>query len=507
MAREDSAHDGERVLRVPSGAGPDVVRDVPTAYVTVGDAAIASQTRRTRGQGCASFQTQTRWIGCLTHVKTRSKHRVRVDRPHLHKQLSILATNLEQAVNQVGECVVREVFRVFVAERHRPAQAGAFTVLAAFALVRDDLIKVIALATGTKCLPLDRLPPAGDALHDSHAEVVARRAALRWFMEEIGRARAAVPPNSSRWLAPTAEGKWTLRLDVQVFFYVSMLPCLFILFKGLAAKLTISSFEGGDASMGQLALQQDPEITAQVTNVKFPSLDENVASRGRVDFSRLGVLRTKPGRVDSPPTACMSCSDKVALWTVCGIQGALAVSLLNPVYTDIIIIGDVPIEFRTSVASDCERAFATRIQRAQATFKIHPPRVIFTDAQFSFSRTTVCSSTSAHESLCWIADTEKKAEVFIDGIRRGINPRQRLKPGTRPLVSKASLFELWARLITDGKQALTDQPRFKDITYAIAKTMSPEYVMAKAALRGPGQPFAGWKMSNTDGHLEQFTIC
>ncbi|KAH7100573.1 adenosine deaminase/editase [Auriculariales sp. MPI-PUGE-AT-0066] len=406
-------------------------------------------------------------------------------------QFSGPLTPTERRLRAVSHCEYA-LFRVFAAERHRPAQAGAFTVLAAFALVRDDLIKVIALATGTKCLPLDRLPPAGDALHDSHAEVVARRAALRWFMEEIGRARAAAPPNSSRWLAPTAEGKWTLRPDVQVFFYVSMLPC-------------------GDASMGQLALQQDPEIMAQVTNVEFPSLDENVASRGRVDFSRLGVLRTKPGRVDSPPTACMSCSDKVALWTVCGIQGALAASLLNPVYIDIIIIGDVPIEFRTSVASDCERAFATRIQRARANipaaFKIHPPRVIFTDAQFSFSRTTVCSSTSAHESLCWIADTEKKAEVFIDGIRRGINPRQRLKPGTRPLVSKAALFELWAGLITDGKQALTDQPRFKDITYAIAKTMSSEYVMAKAALRGPGQPFAGWKMSNTDGHLEQFTIC
>ncbi|KAH7068442.1 TAP-like protein-domain-containing protein [Auriculariales sp. MPI-PUGE-AT-0066] len=41
MAREDSAHDGERVLRVPSGAGPDVARNVPTASLNSSNGDLA----------------------------------------------------------------------------------------------------------------------------------------------------------------------------------------------------------------------------------------------------------------------------------------------------------------------------------------------------------------------------------------------------------------------------------------------------------------------------------
>lgn len=100
-----------------------------------------------------------------------------------------------------------------------------------------------------------------------------------------------------------------------------------------------------------------------MSSAEFAPLPLDSPSRGRVDYSRLGVLRTKPGRVDSPPTACMSCSDKIALWTLCGIQGALGAAVLCPVRIDTIIIGDVSPEHRAAAAEDCQRAFVSRLDR------------------------------------------------------------------------------------------------------------------------------------------------
>lgn len=110
-----------------------------------------------------------------------------------------------------------------------------------------------------------------------------------------------------------------------------------------------------------LALGQDPEMAALKDASVFPTLDPTAASRGRDDYSRLGALRTKPGRADSPPTECMSCSDKIALWNVLGIQGALGAILLPPLYITSIIIGEVPEAAQKDVKDDCERAFWGRL--------------------------------------------------------------------------------------------------------------------------------------------------
>ncbi|KZW03896.1 hypothetical protein EXIGLDRAFT_827843 [Exidia glandulosa HHB12029] len=377
--------------------------------------------------------------------------------------------------------VVAATLDAFSKLRFRPAD-GTFTVLASFALVRGVECKLLSVCTGTKCLPLERLPAAGDALHDSHAEVLARRGALRWCLEEI--ARSEVTP--SRWIvrADNNNAKWTLQPDTQLIMYISMLPC-------------------GDASMRHLASQQDPTVAARMSTAEFVPLPLDSASRGRVDYARLGVLRTKPGRVDAPPTACMSCSDKIALWTVCGIQGALGASLLaQPLRIDRIIIGDVPQEHRAAAAEDCHRAFASRLDRDRigplpAAYEPRAPRVAFTDAQFMFSRTATGATSSSHESLCWVADSTTKPEVLVDGIRRGLTPRQRVQLRTQPLLSKAALFRTW----------LSPHPSSdSSVTYVEAKRFAGEYQQAKDALRGAGRPFTGWQRSNTADHpLELFS--
>ena len=65
------------------------------------------------------------------------------------------------------------------------------------------------------------------------------------------------------------------------------------------------------------------------------------AVRGRNGYENYGAIRTKPGRADSPPTISFSCSDKIATWSVLGLQGAMLESLFDPVYLTGVVIGGV----------------------------------------------------------------------------------------------------------------------------------------------------------------------
>lgn len=103
--------------------------------------------------------------------------------------------------------------------------SGQFTILAAFVLRTAEQLKVVSLGTGSKCLPAERLPKAGDALHDSHAEVLARRGAIRWFLEEIARGCSEDLDYSSPWLVRGADGRFMLREAVRLDMYISTVPC------------------------------------------------------------------------------------------------------------------------------------------------------------------------------------------------------------------------------------------------------------------------------------------
>ena len=51
--------------------------------------------------------------------------------------------------------------------------------------LEGERVVFVVLATGTKCLPAVARHPCGFAVHDSHAEVLARRAMVRWLMDEV----------------------------------------------------------------------------------------------------------------------------------------------------------------------------------------------------------------------------------------------------------------------------------------------------------------------------------
>lgn len=126
---------------------------------------------------------------------------------------------------QTDAALVEHILAKYHSLNHTPTDR-TYTILAALALTHPDPdlpTQIIALATGCKCLPKDRLPEQGDALHDSHAEVLARRSALRWFLEEIG--RYVVRGGQSQWLTRDRDGMFDLKHGVRMTMYISTPPC------------------------------------------------------------------------------------------------------------------------------------------------------------------------------------------------------------------------------------------------------------------------------------------
>jgi len=235
---------------------------------------------------------------------------------------------------------------------------GQYTILAGFILVSPERHQVISLATGSKCLPANKLSGRGETLNDSHAEVLARRGALLWLFDEVRRITNCVSGETSFWIEKHLSGKYRFRDTVRIHMYMSTVPCTSIEFTAIAH----SDCLGGDASMRFLASSQDPEMAQLKDSTPFETQPSDVPWRGRNNYHCYGVLRTKPGRADSPTTVSMSCSDKIAAWGVLGFQGALGSLLFTPLYVDSIVIGEVPQDIRDVVLDDCRRAFWGRIQ-------------------------------------------------------------------------------------------------------------------------------------------------
>lgn len=171
---------------------------------------------------------------------------------------------------------------------------------------------------------------------------------------------------------------------------------------GLPPKNSSGQINGGKtvpsltiaASLGLNTARDHPAGPAGVDDRLSPPMQVH---RGRVSYSSFSCLRTKPGRADSPPTTSHSCSDKLAVWSLLGLQGALLSQLgMQRIPIDALVIGGVPKEHRERVGEEAGRAVGGRLEAWARSLGLNQheftsPAIQFTDRVFEHGREAVAA--------------------------------------------------------------------------------------------------------------------
>nr|XP_040026407.1 double-stranded RNA-specific editase B2-like [Gasterosteus aculeatus aculeatus] len=173
--------------------------------------------------------------------------------------------------------------------------------------------RVVSLATGTKCRDSDGVGDREGTLSDCHAEVLSRRALVRFLYAqlELLLCEPADCEEQSIFVSNTAGGGFRLRDGVFFHMYASSSPC-------------------GDARLN----------CPHETTAAYPSRRFHCHLRVKVDGGEGTLPITARGANQNPqPLVTMSCTDKIAKWSVVGLQGALLSHLVEPVYLHSLTVG------------------------------------------------------------------------------------------------------------------------------------------------------------------------
>ncbi|CAL8401195.1 unnamed protein product [Gadus morhua 'NCC'] len=238
----------------------------------------------------------------------------------------------------------------------------------------------VALSTGTKCINGEYLSDQGHVVNDSHAEVTARRALLRFFYAQLELFFSKRPEDWEESIfVRHKESGYRLRDGVHFHMYVSTSPC------GdgrLNSPYEISADIPQDLSSGTSChalaplyrmAELLPLCTAAGTwagSSTATCAPRSSRARGTVPVRSRGPVQTWDGVLQGEQLVTMSCTDKISRWNILGLQGALLSHFLEPVYLHSVTVGSL------RHTGHLGRALALRQERVgplPPAYRSHPP--------------------------------------------------------------------------------------------------------------------------------------
>ncbi|KAG7400667.1 tRNA-specific adenosine deaminase 1 [Phytophthora boehmeriae] len=262
-----------------------------------------------------------------------------------------------------------------------------WTVLAAIVLQTChgdgiNTFRVLSAATGNKCLGRRDLNVDGLVVNDCHAEILARRAFLRYLYTEALAWQLQGQDEQFQTLSLFERHPDTGRLvpksQYSLHLFITEAPCGDAAIYELRGEVVDDLVQQRTAKEVQDEGVQVERSALRLTGAKSrgkrartcgAESDEGTPSDKR--FAQVvGIARVKSGRSDLPlekQTLSMSCSDKLAKWNTLGLQGTLLLQWFEPIILCSIIVSED--KLAKSVANQTEaleRAVSTRLRERSA---------------------------------------------------------------------------------------------------------------------------------------------
>ena len=461
----------------------------------------------------------------------------------------------EAFAKQVHE-VVYDTYRR-IKNRGKP-QSHEWTVLASILAENEGKLEVIALATGTKCVGEAQMSEKGLVVNDCHAEVLCRRAFLLFLMREMAQFRST---GKSAYLEEKGDSdKLQMKASIRLHLYVSQTPC------GFASEY--AKKDGKREAVERFAVKQRKSKRVHL-GAAVEDMGDFCEDHAEEDMHLSGAkfiddsmrLSTKPGRGE--PSRSYSCSDKICLWSLLGLQGAALSLLLRPVYlASIVISGEmdeavasralssrvvIPVMVRpvvqgvqgvqttqtaqttqssqdlqtTQSSQDLQDLQTTQerqtTQQRQATqeqqsslFTHHNPTILHDTLPSPLCEREVMKTlegkrlAASGAALVWVKPDVQEALIARSGVKLGTNVKKGVTEKNMSVVSPLALFRQFKALC-----ALGGNCSIASDDYDAVKRSAVEYGRAKERVMDPALPCSlkAWRRKDRRFYHFQCSVC